>query len=138
MVQLARTATATEAATTAVGELKVKLATYNAVVEISRASAALKETDRHLKSGGWSDAMDSYTEARQAMNRLAELPSALEGVKRDQLRSAVSRMAEFCKKLDSAIVSGKPPGGVARAIHQNRDHGDFLARISIHIEQAVT
>ncbi|WP_340644126.1 hypothetical protein [Phenylobacterium sp.] len=136
--QLRKTRSAAEAGNKAISELKAKLTTYSAVSEIARAMAALKETDRHLKHGGWADAVDSYTEVRQAMNRLAELPSSIDEPKREQLRDAIEQVAELCKKLDVATLSQKKPGGIAGAIHLNRQHGDFLARISIHIEQGAS
>jgi hypothetical protein len=52
-MQLSRTINATQAAAKAIASVKSRVAAYDAVFEISRATSSLKETERHLKRHSW-------------------------------------------------------------------------------------
>ena len=133
--QLWKTADATRAAAQAVANIKSRVATYDAVFEISRATSALKETDRHLKKRSWPDAVESYASFRHAVVRLIELPSSLGDEQREELRKMLRSATSSADRLERSVVGSSDPGGVVRAISNNMKAVEYLAVVSIHLER---
>lgn len=133
--QLWRTANATEAAALAVAGIKSRVATYDAIFEVSRASSALRETDRHLKRRNWPEAVDSYGDARHALVRLTELPSELDGERVTSLTDVLNEIVDFSERLEAAVLKSKDQGDVSRMINMNRKYVESLTRISIYLER---
>jgi len=134
--QLWRTANATRAAAIAVANIKSRVAAYDAIFEISRATSAMKEIERHLKVHNWPEAVDSYTEFRHALVRLIELPSQITDDFRESLKNIHAIASAFSDRLELSISKGKMPGDVSRSISENRRYVEILARISILLEGA--
>lgn len=133
--QLWRTANATEAAALAVAGIKSRVATYDAIFEVSRAVSALKETDRHLKRHSWVDAVESYGDGRHALVRLTELPSDLNAERLENLSNILSEVVIFSEKIEAALQKSKAPTDVSKMINSNRRFVETLARISIALEK---
>jgi hypothetical protein len=133
--QLWRTANATEAATKAVAGIKSRVATYDAIFEVSRASSAFRETDRHLKRHNWPEAVESYNDARHALVRLTELPSDLTADRISSLADVLSEVVQFSELIESAIQKSKSPANVSAMINSNRRFSEALARASIALER---
>ncbi|WP_157038988.1 hypothetical protein [Caulobacter segnis] len=135
--QLWRTANATKAAANAVAAIKSRVATYDAVFEVSRASSALRETDRHLKRHSWAEAVESYSDARHALVRLTELPSNLTADRIQALSDVLSEVAQFSETIELSLQKQKSPGNVSIMINSNRRFSEVLARTSIALERDV-
>ncbi len=134
LAQLRRTATNAEAAKRAAEAVKSRVATYDAVFEVSRATAALRETQRHLRIGALESAVDSYVTVREALVRLIELPSPLGGEERARIGAMLSDITVLCDKIEAGLQRGKPPD-VTKAIKSARDHGALMTRLRIVIEK---
>lgn len=133
--QLWRTANATTAAALAVSGIKSRVAIYDAIFEVSRASSALRETDRHLKRHSWPEAIESYSDARHALVRLTELPSDLAGERVQSLADILAEVTHFSEQIEASNQKGRSPTNVSVMINSNRRFVEVLARISITLEK---
>lgn len=134
--QLWRTANATKAAAEAVANIKSRVATYDAVFEISRATSALRETEKYLRKQSWSEAVDSYAVFRHAVVRLSELPSAISNDGRENLKKMLRGATSLSDKLERSVLLGNDPSDVAKAITSNKKFMESLTVIGVHLEGA--
>ena len=133
--QLWRTANATTAAARAVANIKSRVAIYDAFFEVSRAVSALRETDRHLKRHSWSDAIESYGDARHALVRLTELPSNLNDERIAHLSNVLNEVVAFSEIIEGSVQKSRAPTNVSAMINSNRKFVEVLARAAIVLER---
>jgi len=134
--QLMRTADATKAAAEAVDRIKSRVAAYDAVFEISRSTSALHDINGHLKRKTWAEAITSYSNLRDALVRLIELPSALDQERKEKLSLILEETRLFSDSIESSVARSKEPQNITRAITAHRSHAEILARIRIFVEGA--
>lgn len=135
--QLRKTQTATVAATRAVNELKSRLASYDAVVEVQKAIAFVQETQRHIRIPSWESANVSYSGAREAVLRLAEMPSSLKVDERNSLSSILADIATISDKIDTGLLKGGVAIDRGRAIRGCREHEESLIKLSISFQREI-
>lgn len=129
--------TAAEAARGAVENFKFRVAQYDISRDLSEAQYALDTTRRHLTKGAWSDAGDSYEDARRAVIRIDLSCEGLSEKDREQLQKAARQMADFCKKIDAASAQKGDYPDETKALAVIRKNYELLAGIQKRILEAV-
>lgn len=135
--QLVKTASATQAAADAVEAIRSRVATYDLVFELSRSQGAVREAQRHLRNSAWSDVVASFEVAREAVTRLAELPSSLQDSDVRSLREIVEELGSVAVRIDAGIQKGEVKIDAAKALKQTAIHLQALTRIGVSIQRAV-
>lgn len=136
--QIRRTQTATAAAAKAVGDLRSRVASFDATVEISRAAEALRETQRHLKNDQWASAVESYQAVKDAMVRLVALSDKIEMNERGQIAPMLADISELCNKIESGLERDNINVSKSRILRKAREHGVLISTIGIQIQRAAT
>ena len=134
--QLVRTASATRAAGAAVDRLKLRVATYDAIFEISRARSAIKETQSNARGSDWRRVVESYATTREALLRVRELSPHLDDKQRDKIDDVIEEINRFCDRVESSLQKGAIAFDVAKAIRAIRSHSDFVDRLRITMERS--
>lgn len=93
---------AAEAASSAVENVKVKLAQYDAFKDLSLAAYAIKTANQHLDRAAWTNIVQSYEDAREAIIRIAISVPDLHSQQRLELNNMAEQMRRFCDKVDKA------------------------------------
>lgn len=104
--QASRARSAAEAADNAVRDFRFRAASYDGYRDVSEAAYALEVTRRHLNNDAWSDASDSYEDARRALVRIRNNLPSLDDEGSSMVDLMTDQMANFCKAVDRAL-SGK-------------------------------
>ena len=125
---------ASEAAKRASEEAKARFAAYDVISDLARAGSALKESQRHVLSSNWTDVIESVSEARLALVRLAELPSALDQGGRDTLTTMSARLEKAGKRIRSSITKGTRMPDQADVIHVMSEFQLEVTRLAMKVE----
>ncbi len=102
-IQLKRTKTAAEASSDAVGALKLRMAHYDTLTELSYAISATREARRHLDGQQWKYALDGLEEIRVLLTRIMELSAEMLGEKKDNIRTTISDLSLSSQSLSKQI-----------------------------------
>lgn len=135
--QLAKTQSAARAAASAAHEVRSRVASYDAVVEASRVAALIRETQRHLKAPVWESAVMSYSQAREALIRLVELPSSISDVDRSALARVLADISALCDRIEAGILKNRILVDRGKALKASRDHEQVIARVSIALQREI-
>lgn len=125
---------ASEAAARASEEAKSRFAAYDVVSELARAGSALKESQRHVSSNNWTDVMESLSEARLAIVRLAELPSALDQSGRDTLVAMSTRLEKAGRRIRSSLTKGTRMPDQTDVIHVMSEFQLEVTKLAMKVE----
>jgi hypothetical protein len=136
-LQLAKTRSATAAATQAIDNLKSRIAAFDVVTELSRAVASLSETRRHIKNVSWSDALDSYLEAQLAVSKLSALPSDLSGANKARLLEISDEIGRACSRIRTSLAKGTRGLDQAKALHSLSNYIVEINGMSLQVERAI-
>lgn len=101
--QLRRTATATQAAKTAIVGLQTRMTTFDLATESLKASTSLQHSVKLLKLGRLDDAAASIWEAQISLNRIGSLmPEAKKIITAEELEILIETVSD----LEDAAVKG--------------------------------
>lgn len=101
--QLIQTRSASDQVKQAVEALKTRVTTYDVVTELAKATAALKESQRHVANSSWVHVIESITEARISVVMLAELQSSLDQGDRVKLSEISRELENASKRIRSSL-----------------------------------
>jgi hypothetical protein len=135
--QLARTQSATRAAAIAVDEVRSRVAAYDAVVEASRAAALIRETRRHIKVPAWDSTVTSYSQARDAVTRLVELPSKISAENRSELAIIIVDIGSVCDRIEAGLIKSKVSLDRGKLVKACREHEQIITKISIALQREI-
>lgn len=135
--QLARTRSANQRVASAISSLKSRVAAYDVVTELARADAALKESQRHVATGNWLSVVDSVSEARVAIVRLAELPSSLEIGNRATLSAMSSRLEQASKRIRSSLSKGSKMPEQSQVLHLMSEFQIEITKVALKVERKI-
>ena len=133
--QLKRTKTATEASSEAVGKLRLRMAQYDTLAELSYAISATRETRRHIDGQQWKYALDGLEETRIFLTRILELSGDIIEDERVNMKSTISDLSLSAISLSKQMEKDDVSSGSKIRIRLN-DALEFLNRLSIKVQRA--
>lgn len=137
ILQIRRTQTATVAAAQAVKDLRSRVASFDATVEVSQAAAALKETQRHLNNDQWRSAVESYLTAKDALVRISALSDQISDNERIQIPQMLADIGEVCNRIEMELERDSVKIGKSKVLKKAREHSALVQTIGIQIQRAL-
>lgn len=125
---------ASEAAKRASEEAKARFAAYDVISDLARAGSALKESQRHALSNNWTHVIESVSEARVSIVRLAELPSSLDQSGRDALTAMSGRLEKAGRRIRSSLTKGTRMPDQSDVIHLMSEFQLEVTRLAMKVE----
>lgn len=125
---------ASEAAERASEEAKSRFAAYDVVSELARAGSALKESQRHVSNGSWTDVMESISEARVSIVRLSALPSALDQDGREALVAMSARLEKAGRRIRSSLTKGTRMPDQTDVLHAMSEYQLEITKLAMKVE----
>lgn len=126
--QIKRSATASEAAESAIIELRAKLSSLNAISEVEKAKSLLDEVTRHVENEQWHSARSASALARQAFVRLNEIDNTVYEDLKGRIEASISELDEMCDKI---ILQER--GYIKRVPSLIRQYVDITNRIHVRM-----
>lgn len=132
LAQIQRSLTASEAAKSALAEIKTKLSSLNASSEIEKARLALETADKELFAGRYRDAPLSLNAVRIALVRIAELKLEVFADMQAQIAAIPSEIAEMIEEIEA--VSKETDKDVKLRVRRlMRSHSELINRMQVRI-----
>jgi hypothetical protein len=135
LIQLKRTKTAADASSEAVGALKLRMAHYDTLTELSYAISATREARRHLDGQQWKYALDGLEEIRVLLTRIMELSSEMLSEEKDNIKATISDLSLSSQSLSKQIE--KSDITIAPRIRIKLTSTlEFLSKLSVKAQRA--
>lgn len=120
--QIRETKSAAEAAEDAATAIRRDMQKSSVVNRLSRAIALLEESRRFVRSGGWENASDRYSDATRMINESRAARSVIGQTDRSYLQSSITKLRGLMDELENWISGHTVP--------QSRDTADVNRRVT--------
>jgi ATP:corrinoid adenosyltransferase len=135
--QLIQTRSASEQVRIAVNALKSRVIAFDVVTELAKATAALKESQRHVANSNWLNCIDSMAEARLSVVILSELESSLDSRDRENLSRISTELENASKRIRSSISKGTKMPEPSSVVHAVGEYQVEITKMSMKVERAI-
>jgi hypothetical protein len=135
--QASQARTAAEAADDAVERFRFRASQYESFRDTSEAAYALDVTKRHLNNGAWTDAGQSYEDARRALVRVKNNASGLDAEAHQLLDTMIGQMVSFCNAVDGGLSGKKQLPDKSKALAAIRTNHDRLVIVQHTIHKGL-
>jgi hypothetical protein len=136
--QLMLTRSAAQAAVIASEQAKKRVASYDMIFELSRASSALEATHGHIRRGDWPEVLQGYSEARLALVRISQFPSALSDDSKRQVGLVSEQIERSCRRVGVNMTKGADQSELVRALQANTDYQVAVTKIHAGLDRITT
>lgn len=135
--QIQKTRSAARAAEIAAKQAKSEALRFDAAFEVTRLVSSLKESLRHIGSGGWNHAVDSLREAQVSIVRLHDLHDRLDAADRATLNSMGNTLTLLQTKIIRSQSKGSQSVSAPKAIETLSAFHLSATRLSTRFEKVV-
>ena len=128
---------AAEDADRAVENFRFRAAQYDSFRDLSEAAYALEVAKRHLTNDAWTDAGDSYEDARRALVRVRNNEHSLDAEAANLIDTMTSQMANFCSSVDRAKAGKRSFPDKSKCLQAIRKNYDRLTIVRHSVQKKV-
>jgi hypothetical protein len=132
-----RARTAAEAADRAVDRFRFRASQYESYRDASEAAYALDVTKRHLNNDAWTDAGQSYEDARRALVRIRNNAENLDDDTLALLNTMIDQMVSFCNAVDSGLAGKRKLPEKPKALAAIRNNHDRIVIVQHMIQKGI-
>lgn len=126
---------ASEAARVASEAARSRVAAFDMITEVSRATSAIRSAQAHIRAGNWDEVVNSYSEARISLVKIAELPSDLAQPHKDHVGQIADNLERMNKRVAQNISKAAYTIDKMKALNSNSDYEVALVRISAKLDR---
>ncbi|MDF2638125.1 MAG: hypothetical protein K0R64_1109 [Novosphingobium lindaniclasticum] len=135
--QLAKTKSATDAATAEVARIRSSLDAYDAAQEASRAQYALKTTRRYISNDLWNDVLSSYDDVRKSIITIRSSSNESLILYDQKFDDAVRYIEKLCHRIEAGAGPRMTEAGKAKTLTVLRQHEQLLHEVNIVLQRSV-
>jgi len=130
-----RAKSAAEQARQAAVAARESLAHYDAIADLSSATAIMDEIRRLQRNGVWSLLPDRYSELRRRLVAIRESHTQLNDEHRESLQVTIEMVADLERVVERAIATARPPRDSSKLNDVVSARIDELQTISLYLQR---